>query len=284
MGAHQVASGATGGKSHTVRRYVRDVLADTFAGSGQHATGQMAAAIAYYSALTLAPTILLALMVAGLFFDEAMVAESMTSALAPVIGLESVELISDAVLSLFDLKSSGPLAVVGLLTLVFGATGLLLQVRLALRRIWGSNPTGGVVRVVLKERAAALLALGVLVAAFVLLLGAWWAVSLLAPEQGSGVLQNVATWAITFGLALGAYRFLPSASVSWRASLVGAAVATLGWLIASEGIGIYFSVVPTATLYGAASSLLVILVWVYVAATVLLFGGELARAVDRASA
>lgn len=274
--------GSTG--SDAPRRTVRDVLADAFAGWGAHGNSQMAAAIAYYSALTLAPTLLLALMVASLVFDRAMIAEQLSGNLSEVLGSDSVELLASAIQSLFDLKSSSSLVFVGMFTLLLGATGLLLQVRVGLRRIWGSVPTGSAVRTLLHERGAALLAFGVLVAALVLLVGVWWAISLTAPERAGGSLQQLATTGLGFALALAAYRFFPAARVTWRAALLGAAIAAVGWAIAAEGIGIYFGIVPTATLYGAASSLIILLVWVYVMSMILLFGGEVARAFDHSPA
>lgn len=258
----------------------RDVLADTLDGWGRHANTQMAAAIAYFSALTLAPTLLLALMVAGLFFDRTAFSETLAENLAQVLGPDTVDLLAGAMRTLFNLKSSESLAVFGLLTLLFAATGLLLQVRFALRRIWGSTPRGGLVKSQLRERGAALAALGVLVAALVLMVGAWWTISLVFPERAGGVLQLLSTIVMSFVVALAAYRYFPAANVSWRAGLLGASVATLGWGLASKGIGIYFDIVPTATVYGAAGSLIIVLVWVYVMSAILLFGGELARAYD----
>ena len=261
-------------------RRVRDVLANAFAGWGVHADSQMAAAVAYYSALTLAPTLLLALMIAGFFIDPATLYDTLGGTMSTVLGEDSVALITDAMRALFDLKSSGSLAIVGLMTLLFGATGLLLQVRSALRRIWGVTASGHLMRNLARERGIATIALGVLVAALLLLVGAWWAIGLLAPEEAGGLLKQLATAGLSFLLGLAAYRFFPGARVSWRAAAGGAAVATVGWAINAKGIGIYFDIVPTATLYGAAGSLIVILVWVYFGATILLFGGELARAID----
>jgi len=256
------------------------VLTDAFAGWGAHANSQMAAAIAYFSALTLAPTLLIVLMIAGLFFDRTAIAEALASNLAEVLGSETVELLANAMRSLFTLKSSGSLAVIGVITLLLAATGLLLQVRFGLRRIWGSTPKGGPVGSQLRERGAALAALGVIVAALIVLVGAWWMISLVFPESAGGVLQQITTAGLSFAIALAAYRYFPSARVSWRAALLGAAVATVGWGLVSLGIGIYFDIVPTATLYGAAGSLIIVLVWVYAMSIILLFGGELARAID----
>ena len=268
---------STSGRSS---RSARDMLAVAFAGWGTHANSQMAAAIAYFSTLTLAPTLLIVLMIAGLFLDRTVVAETLASNLADVLGSETVELLEQAMRSLFDLKSSGSLAVVGILTLLFAATGLLLQVRFALRRIWGSTPRGGPLKSQLRERGAALVALGVLVAALVVLVGTWWMISAFFPEDAGGALQLLSTAALSFAVALTAYRYFPAAKVSWRAGLLGATLATLGWGLASKGIGLYFELVPSTSVYGAAGSLIVVLVWVYVMSTILLLGGELARAYD----
>lgn len=260
------------------------LLRDTFNEWNADKAPRLAAALAYYTAFSIAPLLLVVIAVAGLFFNREAVQGQIDNQIQGLVGTQTADTIQEIVASA-NRPSAGIFAtIVGTVTLVLGAAGVFGQVQDALNTIWGvaPKPTEGI-RGMLRSR--------VLSFAMILIIGFLLLVSLvlttvLASLNGfmarylpvsEGVLQLI-NQVISFGVitllfAL-IYKFLPDAKIGWRDVWVGAAVTALLFTIGKFVLGLYLGNSGVASSYGAAGAFIVLLLWIYYSAQILLFGAE----------
>jgi membrane protein len=242
-----------------------------------------AAALAFYSALGLAPTILLFLSVSAFLGEGA--TQSLIAQVEGLIGGKGAEAIGMVVQSAREQPSGGSFAaVVSIVTVLVSASGIFAQLQSALNRIWNVKPApGGSWWMWIRRR---LLSVGMLFSLLFLLL-----VSLVASAAvsllfgGTGVLWNllnlvvsVAIFSVLFALI---YRFLPDAEMVWRDVWVGAVLTAVLFGLGKDGIGLYLGQSSLASSYGAAGSMIVLLAWVYYSAVIVLFGAEVTQVYAR---
>jgi membrane protein len=249
---------------------------------------RLGAALAYYTIFSLAPLLLIAVAVAGLVFGEEAARERLLAELGQTVGEKSLAAIREMLAHASQLRA-GPLPTLGgLAVALFGAVSLFTQLQDALNTIWRVEPRPGrrwwpVVR---KRFMSFLmvLALGLLLLAS-LLVGAALAVvnRFLASYQvpGGTGLWDVVNAAVSFGLIMLLfaliYKVLPDVQLTWRDVWVGAFVTALLFTAGRYLIGLYLGRFHEMSAYGAAGSLVVLLVWVYYSAQVFLFGAAFTK-------
>ncbi|MGR4871686.1 YihY/virulence factor BrkB family protein [Variovorax sp. LARHSF232] len=244
----------------------------------------MGAALAYYTVFSIAPLLLIVISVAGLVFGEAAARGAIFGQLSGLMGAEGAMAVQ-GLLNSVNKPAEGIVATVtGLLLLILGATTVFRELQDALDRIWRApaRPTGGVWQMVRTRLLSFGLIMGIgfllmvsLVASAVFAaLGKWW-----APVFGGWtVVAQVVNF--TFGFAVTVvgfamiYKLMPRARVQWRDVWVGAAVTALLFSIGKHLIGLYIGKSSVASGFGAAGSLVVVLVWVYYSAQIFLLGAE----------
>ena len=249
----------------------------------EHNTLTLAASISYYTALSMAPLLVLVLWIA------ASVSPGARLELAGEVGALAGPQAMDAVKVIIDNASKQPslgsfAGVVGVLVLIIAASAVFSQLQTALNVIWGTRPlTGTDVRHVfwawLRRR---LLAIGIL-AAFVFLL----IVSLVMTTFVNAALLyrgslwdivNLVVVVLVFTLLFAAlFRYLPDERLSWPETWAGALVTSLLFAAGKYAIELYLAHSGIAGSYGPAGSFAVLLVWVYYSATIFLFGAECIR-------
>jgi membrane protein len=247
---------------------------------------QLAAALAYYTAFSLAPLLMIAIGTAGLVFGQEAAEGRIVGQLAGLVGPQGGEAIQAMVASARK-PASGVLATtVGLLTLLLGASGVFGQLRESLNTIW-DVPTrkGNFLRRLLSERFASFAM--VLVIGFLLLVSLVLStvLSALAEIAGPGTDLVPVFQAVNLFVSIGfvtvlfalIYRFVPDARIPWRGVLGGALVAALLFNLGKFAIGAYLGRSAVGSAFGAAGSFVVLLVWVYYSAQILLFGAEVAQ-------
>ena len=263
-----------------LKRSVRDFGADE--------APVRAAALAYYTVFALPPLLALLVMIAGLVWDPADVRRAMETQFASIVGPEGASTIHDMIAAADRPGGTSlPKALLGIAGLIFGATGAFLQLQGALNRAWGVKPdpkAGGIRHFIVKRFLSLGMVVGVgFLAAVSLALSA--VVSLVGDRLGSGfpeaVLQ-VANFALSFivlaALFAAMFRFLPDARIGWRDVTVGAVATALLFVVGKFAIGLYLGRSSPGEAFGAAGALAVILVWVYYAAMIVLFGAEFTQA------
>ncbi len=251
----------------------------------------LAASIAYYTIFSLAP-ILIVVISLLVFFGQGQAQATILTQVRGVLGDGGASLVRTMIESRSATGGNWIATVVGVALLLVGATGVFLQLRTALNLIWGvePDPEGGGIGRVLGARLTALamlLGIGLLMLA-ALVLGT--VVQRLAQGPGAGlpgggtlwVLLEIGVSAVVMAFLFAAiYRYLPDASVPWRPALVGGAVTAVLFTVAKWAVGLYLSSAGIASSYGAAGSLVVLLLFVFYSAQILLLGAELTETVAR---
>jgi membrane protein len=250
---------------------------------------RLAASLAYYTALSLAPLVLLIVGLLGVVLDRQQVAGQLESQLEGLMGPAGRELVTSIVTT--TSPEGGTLAaVVGFVTLFIGATAVFGELQTTMNLIWEVRPapTEGVwagLWAWLQERVFSLAI--VLSLAFLLLVSlvisaalAGAAALLWGPEQSllSRLLELLVSLAVlTFGFAL-LFKYVPDAEIRWRDVWLGGVVTAVLFTLGKTAIGYYLGQAGVGSAYGAAGSMVVLLVWVYYAALIVFFGAEFTQA------
>lgn len=254
---------------------------------------RLAAALAYYSIFSIAPLLVIAVSLAGLVFGPEAVRGQLDDQLQSVIGTQAAKAVQSMVQSAAKTEQGWLGAITGFVILMVGASGVFGQLKDALNTIWEVRvkPSPGVAAFV-RER---LLSFGmVLVIGFLLLtsLALTTAIASLNKFLGSFLGIPEAAWAaLAFALSFALvtvlfaliFKVLPDAKVRWRNVWVGAVVTAFLFEIGKFGLGYYLGRESTASTYGAAGSVVLLLLWVYYASCILLFGAEFTQVYAKAT-
>ena len=252
---------------------------------------RMSAAMSFYGVLSLAPLLLLLVAFLGWWVDRQVLERGLTSEIGKIVGDQGSRLIEQALASAKE-PSQGLLAsVVGFAVLVSGATGVFGELQAAFERLWASGAatvttqkwwhgTSLRLRGVGYVLAFGFLLLVSLVISTLLNLASGWAGSRFALEQVIRLASEVLAFAICTGLFFGLMRMSggpkPRASSLMLGAVVGATLFTAG----RQLLAAYLSSAAVVSAYGAAGSLVVLLMWIYFSSAVLLFGAACAKAVE----
>jgi membrane protein len=247
---------------------------------------RIAAALAYYTIFSLPPLLILLVLLAGSIWDPATVEEALRTQFAGMIGDDAADQIRTMIQSANQPGGGVISTILGLGALAFGATGAFIQLQSALNRAWEVEPDpsqGGLRNFVVKRMfsfgmllgiaflVAVSLALSAMLAAFGGMLGG-------ALGGASELVLQALNFAVSFlvlaALFAAIFRFLPDARIAWRDVWVGALATSLFFVIGKFAIGVYLGRSDPGQAFGAAGSLAVLLVWIYYAAIVVLFGAE----------
>jgi membrane protein len=245
----------------------------------------MGAALAYYTAFSLAPLLLIVIGVAGLVFGREAAQGEIVEQLQGLVGEQGGKAIEDLLVNASRPGASLLASVIGFVTLLLGATSVVAELQSALDRIWRApalNQTQGVMALIRSR----LLSFGMVVAmGFLLLvslvigaalsaLGKWTGTLFPAALIALQVINLVLGFAITTLLFATAYRILPRMKIAWSDVWVGAFVTAALFTIGKYLIGLYLGGAGVSSGFGAAGSFVVILAWVYYSAQIFLLGAE----------
>lgn len=242
-----------------------------------------AAAMAYYTVFALAPLLVIAVAVAGFVYGEAAAQNQIVDQLSGVVGPGAAETLQDMIASAGE-QGGGILAtIIGVATLFFAASGLFVSLRDSLNMIFDVEREGGGWQQMVKERLIAfafVLGVGALLLAVLAanaVLGAIdQVVTGLAP--GAYVLIRVANYLVTLGLMTVVFavlfKYLPTIEVAWRDVFVGGAVTAVLFTLGQIGISLYLGYSSPGSVFGAAGSLAVLLIWIYYSYMVFFMGAE----------
>ena len=246
---------------------------------------RLAASLAYYTALSLAPLLLLLVGLTGIVFGREQVGHQLTAQLEGLIGPAGRELVT-SILAATNSQEGALATIVGLVTLFIGATAVFGELQATLNLIWEVRPapTSGVwagIWAVLRERIFSLAL--VLALAFMLLVSLVISAALSSatalfhgPEQAllSRLLEiAVSLLVLTFVFAL-LYKYVPDAEIGWQDVWLGGCITAGLFTLGKTAIGFYLGQASVGSAYGAAGSLVVLLVWVYYSALIMFFGAE----------
>ncbi len=239
----------------------------------------LAAALAYYTVFSLAPLLLIVVGVAGLVFDSAAVRTSLLEQFTNLLGQDGANLLG-SMLEGANQQGSGLItSLVGVITLFIAATGVLAQLQQALNTIWKVPPRQGVKALggLLKTRLLSfglILAFGFLVIVLLVVNTAITALSTRLEVWGwlwqwlTTIVGFVAIAAIFAAI----YKYLPDTPVAWRHVRLGALLTAILFMVGKSLIGFYLGRFGVSSGFGAAASLVVLLLWVFYSAQIVLTG------------
>jgi len=247
----------------------------------------MGAALAYYMMFSIAPLLVIAIGAAGIVFGKKAAPEVFQS-IQGLLGPKGAEAISSMVSSAAGKPNAGVIAtIIGFVTLVVGASGVFSQLQQSLDIIWrvAAKP-GATWRVMIRQRLFSLgmiAVIGLLLLVSMVVSAAISAAGTLgAGLPGAKILWSavnfVVSLAIISGLFAAVLKILPDVKLRWRDVAVGSVFTALLFVIGKALIGVYIGHSGVASSYGAAGSLIVVLLWVFYSSQILFFGAEFTRA------
>ncbi len=256
----------------------------------RHQASRMGASLAFYSVLSLAPLLVLTLVVGGMFVNEQEIRDQLIAQMQQTVGREGSEALADM---LTKRKNGGSLAatLLGIATLLFGASGVFGELQHAMNTIWGveAQANAGWWRLI-RDRFLAF----VLVVGSGMLLLATLVLSTFVAGAGEYLterwprlepLGNVPTMLATFGVITFLFgmmfKILPDVRIPWRDVWFGAVLTSLLFSAGKYLIGLYLGRSSYSSAYGAAGSLVVLVVWIYYSSQIIFFGAELTQAYSR---
>ena len=245
---------------------------------------RLGAALAYYTVFSLVPFLVVVIALIGLVLGQEAAQSAILSHIATLVGDQSAAAIKDMI-QRADQPSTGLVAtVLAVVTLLFGASGVFGQLQDALNTVWGVEPKEGRgLWGFIKDRFLSFVA--VLGTGFLLLVslilssalaafGKWFSGLLPLPEALLHLFNFVLSFVVVTGLFALIFKVLPDARVAWRDVWVGALLTAALFTIGKYALGLYLGKSNVASAYGAAGSLVLILLWVYYSAQILLYGAE----------
>lgn len=256
---------------------------------------QLGAALAYYTVFSLAPLILVLLAIVGLLFhnDPGGAWNRLTEQMSAFLDKGTVDTVREIAQRASQPSKSVLATVIGVLLALFGASGVFGQLQDALNTVWGvkAKPGGGI-WAFLRSRFLSFAMVGGI--CFLLLVSlviesvlkgfSHWVQSLL---PGGIVLALIVYWIfdltiviLLFGVI---FKYLPDAKIQWRDVWIGAGITAILFAIGKWALGLYLGSGSAASAYGAASSLITLLLWVYYSAQILLFGAEFTQVYSSAA-
>ena len=245
---------------------------------------RLGAALAYYTALSIAPLLVLALSVAALFFGDEAARSQIDEQLSALVGAQGGKAIQEMIANANQPTSGGIATVLSIATLLFGAAGVFGELQTSLNTIWGVEPKGGRgVWGFLRDRFLSFaMVLGIVFLLLVSLLlnavlaaisNALYSVPESAEVVGHFVDFTVSVIVITLLFAM-MFKLLPDVKMAWSDVWLGAFVTSLLFNIGKIAIGLYLGHSTMASSYGVAGSFVVLLVWVFYSAQILFLGAE----------
>jgi membrane protein len=251
-----------------------------------HKDARLGAALAYYSIFSLGPITIIAMAVAGLFFGRDVVEGEVSAAMRGLLGETGAQGVQTMLAGASKPTEGLVATLIGTGALLFAAIGVVVQLKDALNTVWEVEPSkqSGVwhfVRTYMLSLAAViavgfLLLVSLLLTAAVAALGKMFAGSV--PEGLLQPLGSLASFVIVAALFAMMFKWLPDTPVEWRDVWLGAVVTALLFEIGKFAIGFYIGKQGLESSFGAAASLVIVLIWVYYSAQILLMGAEFTRA------
>jgi membrane protein len=251
----------------------------------------LGAALAYYTVFSMAPLLVLVIAIAGLAFGRADAQGQIVAQVQGTLGASGAELIESMIERASEPKSGVIATVISLATMLFGASGVFGQLQGSLNQIWGAHtPRRKGVLGQLQRRAMSfsmILVIGFLLfvslALTALLAGLHDAIDayLTVPNELLSLANFSLSFAIVTALFAMIFKILPDARIEWRDVWLGAAVTALLFTVGKSLIGIYLGRAGVTSVYGAAGSLVLVLLWVYYSSQLLFLGAEFTEVYSR---
>jgi len=245
----------------------------------------LGAALAYYTVFSLAPLLIISIGIASMVLGAEAAQGKILDQLRSLVGEQGGEALQEMVQNASSKPQTGIMAtLVGLVTLLFGASTVFGQLQTSLNAVWGVEPKPGRgIMGMIKDRVLSfgfilvvgfLLLVSLILTAAVAVVGDWMGGMLPGGEALAHVLNFVLSTAVITMLFAMMFKYLPDAQVAWRDVWIGAFLTAMLFAIGKFALGFYLGKSGVGSSFGAAGSLIVLLLWVYYSSQILFFGAE----------
>ena len=267
------------------------IFKQTISEFSQDKVPRLGAALAYYTIFSLAPLLLIAISIAGIVFGHDAAQNKIFEQLRGVLGTTTAAAMQEMVKNAAKPKSGTIATILGVCTLILGASGVFGQLKDALNTIWDvKRKEGRGIMGMIKDRFlsfAMVFGLGFLLLVSLVIDTAIAAMGKYAGSHlpGGEALWHIVELAFSFCvitvLMAGIFRLLPDLKIEWHDVWLGAGLTSLLFVLGKFALGIYFAKSAVGSSFGAAGSLVLVLLWVYYSAQILLFGAEFTQVYAR---
>ena len=260
------------------------IVKQTLSEFGADKIPRLGAALAYYTVFSIAPLVVIAVAIVGFVFGEQAAQGELQSQLETLMGEQGAQFVQSTVAATRESGGGVIATIVGVITLLFGASGALVELQAAMNQVWDVEPDPDAgwkdtIRVRLLSFGMILVIGFLLLVSLVLsavisglggLISEWIAL----PPASIQLLNQGVSFLVIALLFAAMFKFLPDRAVAWGDVWLGAAITAVLFGVGKWLIGLYIGHSGVASTYGAAASLVVLLVWVYYSAQVVLLGAE----------
>jgi membrane protein len=263
------------------------LLKSTFSEWNKDNVPRMSAALAYYTIFSLAPLLIIAIAVAGLFFGMRAAQGEITGQIEGLIGRDGAKTVETLIQSAYRPAHSAIASMIGVVALLLGASGVFCELQDALNTIWRARrESKGAVWRICQTRLLSfgmvlgigfLLLVSLVLSAALAALAKYIAGFLRIPEfllHAGDLLFSLFFITVLFAMI---FKLLPRAKIAWSDVWLGASLTSLLFTFGKFAIGFYIGKSVSASAYGAAGSLVVVVAWIYYSALLLYFGAEFTR-------
>ena len=248
------------------------------------------AVIAYYAIFSLPALLAILVAIAGFAFGQEAVSGQLSDQVSAATSADTAEQVEDMIAKASEKKSSIWATIIGVITLIFGATGVFVQLQKSLNAIWEvkADPKKEGIMTTIRQRV---FSFGLIVSIGFLMLISLVVTSLLTAVSGYvearwpdylmivfHALNFIVSFAVITTMFALMFRILPDAKIKWRQVWIGAALTSILFIIGKFGLGLYFGKADPAGAYGAAGSIVLILLWVSYSSMIVFFGAEFTKA------
>ncbi len=250
---------------------------------------KMSAIIAYYAIFSLPGLLVVVMTIAGYFLGDDAVNGKLHSEVSQAMGSDTADQIQNIVMIASKSKDSVWATIMGIAIIIFGATGVFAQLQKSLNTIWEveASATKSGIWSFLKTRIfsfglivsiAFLLLISLVVSSLLSAFSSWvvqnWSESLLVMFKILSFIFSLGIIAVLFALM---FKFLPDAKIKWSTVWIGAVVTSLLFVLGKSALGLYFGKADPASGYGAAGSIILILLWTSYSSMIVFFGAEFTK-------
>ncbi|WP_405571196.1 YihY/virulence factor BrkB family protein [Winogradskyella sp. Asnod2-B02-A] len=249
---------------------------------------QRSAIVAYYAVLSLPALVIIILKLVGSFWGEDIVQGEILNEISKAIGPDAADAIRTMIENRSDEQTSVFATVIGIGTLLYGSTGVFFQLQSALDTIWQQEPS-------YQNNVVATLMSRVKSFGFILILGFILLTSFILTSLLSTfskqlnrflpdnlfdylfVIDFIVSVGFIYLLFAAMFKYLPSAKITWKSVRTGAALTTVMFLIGKYVLALYFNTMEPGSTYGAAGSIILIMLWVSYSSLILLYGAHFTK-------
>jgi len=275
-------------KKITIKK-IWDILKKSFKGFSDDKVTRLSSSLAYYTVFSMAPLLIIIISLSGLFLGRDAAQGKVYTQLAKFVGSDTASQLQEMIKNASLTGKSEMAAIIGIVTLLIGATTVFAQIQESINSIWGlkPKPKKGWLKL-LKNRFlsfSVIIGLGflLLVSLSISALIDGFSSSLKAhfPEIAVVIfyiINLIITLIITSLIFAAIFKVLPDAKIKWKDVIAGAITTAVFFMLAKFGISFYISKSNVGSTYGAAGSLVILLLWVYFSAMILYFGAEFTKA------